>query len=1074
MQPGRNRRTRRRVVNVRFLTAAVTGLTIVLATSTVAVAAPAPTFDTATPHEQTTDVAALAAAEATGKPVAILDRRTETTEVFREPDGSYSSKIGFAPVRVRQNEKWVDIDTTLALQPDGSIAPRAVPVGLRLSGGGDQPFAKLTEDGGELSMKWPFGKLPKPRLDGDSAVYPEVLPGVDLKVTAKHSGFAEVLVVKTPKAAANPKLKKINFGLVTNGLTTRTDPTTGSFSARDSRGKIKFQSGTAFAWSDAKPGTVGARSARADAAADAGTEVKQRLTPVKVEAKPGTLSVSPAPGFLDAPAAQFPLVIDPEFWASTNGNWTTIVTGSSGQLANSSFWNGLPPGDNGNVKVGRVPGDSRGLRTRSLFRMDTNQAVGKIIERAEFWIWQKHAWNCASRPGAQLMKTDGISPSTTWNSRPGFDSSTARTAFSAPCPNNWHKYEITDLIQRAAASGWRDLTFGLQAQDENNEQHWRRYNGDGGSPQIYVRYRDQPQPPQNRAPDAPADLSTVPATPCRTGADRVKLGPGDLKFSARLSDPDGDNINGFLDFYSKDAERHHPQAPETGLVSSGTTVTWTVPAGTLRPNVVYEYLSRSNDGKGFGAFSHTCEFEIDLVAPANKPTVDSAEYPADPDRFFGSVGRTGTFTIDRGGDTDVTGFLYSTQDPPTTPLTARPDGTATVKITPERRGPNTLYVRSVDGAGNRGPVQSHTFNVRAEAAPTGWWAFDEASGSAATDSTDNNRALTADKAVSWVPARPKADGNAVSLSGGAHLSTVGPVVDARKSFAVAAWVRPTRIDAGTFSTIISQGGERGNSFALRTDGDGSRWTFTRTDTDTDNADHTYLHGISTAKIGEWAHVAGVYDEAKQTMTLYVNGVPEASIVTPFTGFAGTGPLTVGRHKWNGKLEGPWTGDIDDALVWDRMLGEDEVLAIASGGMGARVKVTQATGSEPCIPEEAPDRAVDGVVVGDPRAKWCSKAADKWLQLKLDRETTLTNILVRHASSGGEDPNWNTRDYDVQTSTDGITWTTSAQVRGNTAGVTNSAFATPVRASFVRLAVITPEQVTQNVVRIFEVGVYGTA
>ncbi|MER6592359.1 discoidin domain-containing protein [Micromonospora purpureochromogenes] len=63
------------------------------------------------------------------------------------------------------------------------------------------------------------------------------------------------------------------------------------------------------------------------------------------------------------------------------------------------------------------------------------------------------------------------------------------------------------------------------------------------------------------------------------------------------------------------------------------------------------------------------------------------------------------------------------------------------------------------------------------------------------------------------------------------------------------------------------------------------------------------------------------------------------------------------------------------------------------------------------------------------------------------------FTLRHAGAGGEDSAWNTRDFDLQVSTDGSSWTTVVPARGNTADVSNH----PVSASgrYVRLKV--PQQ-----------------
>ena len=95
------------------------------------------------------------------------------------------------------------VDTTLRLQPDGTSRPWPTAVGLRFSGGGGAPrWPGCRAAARRMELGWP-GTLPKPTLNGDTATYPEVMPGVDLQVTADVDGFSHVLVVKSRAAAAN-------------------------------------------------------------------------------------------------------------------------------------------------------------------------------------------------------------------------------------------------------------------------------------------------------------------------------------------------------------------------------------------------------------------------------------------------------------------------------------------------------------------------------------------------------------------------------------------------------------------------------------------------------------------------------------------------------------------------------------------------------------------------------------------------------------------------------------------------------------------------------------------------------
>ncbi|MGY0235620.1 GH92 family glycosyl hydrolase [Longispora urticae] len=129
----------------------------------------------------------------------------------------------------------------------------------------------------------------------------------------------------------------------------------------------------------------------------------------------------------------------------------------------------------------------------------------------------------------------------------------------------------------------------------------------------------------------------------------------------------------------------------------------------------------------------------------------------------------------------------------------------------------------------------------------------------------------------------------------------------------------------------------------------------------------------------------------------------------------------------------------------------------------------ATADSSCNANEGPAKAVNGSVGGGNTDKWCSAGAAKWWQVDLGSTVPVGNVTVRHAGAGGESATWNTRDFDVQVSADGVGWTTVATVRGNTADVSSH----PVSGSgrYVRVNVVTPTQTSDAAARIYEVEVY---
>ncbi|WP_213009510.1 discoidin domain-containing protein, partial [Paractinoplanes toevensis] len=144
-----------------------------------------------------------------------------------------------------------------------------------------------------------------------------------------------------------------------------------------------------------------------------------------------------------------------------------------------------------------------------------------------------------------------------------------------------------------------------------------------------------------------------------------------------------------------------------------------------------------------------------------------------------------------------------------------------------------------------------------------------------------------------------------------------------------------------------------------------------------------------------------------------------------------------------------------------------------GSSGAPVDLalrTVATADSSCGTGESADRAFNGSWLGGWWDKWCSTGSSKWLQSDLGATKHIGSVVLRHAGAGGEYPSWNTRDFDIQTSPDGTTWTTRASVRGNTADSTTTSFSADAR--YVRLTVITPASDGNTAARIYEMEVRG--
>ncbi len=85
----------------------------------------------------------------------------------------------------------------------------------------------------------------------------------------------------------------------------------------------------------------------------------------------------------------------------------------------------------------------------------------------------------------------------------------------------------------------------------------------------------------------------------------------------------------------------------------------------------------------------------------------------------------------------------------------------------------------------------------------------------------------------------------------------------------------------------------------------------------------------------------------------------------------------------------------------------------------------ATGSVPCSQDQGPEKAVNGSVAD----KWCARDFPLFLQVDLGAAHRVSRFIVKHASAGGESEDADTRDFNIQLSNDGKTFTTVTSSTG---------------------------------------------
>lgn len=71
----------------------------------------------------------MAAAEATGDRVEVVSARTETEQVFANPDGSFTMELSLGPERVRKGNGWSDPTMAWSSPVAGQHLSRVCPKG---------------------------------------------------------------------------------------------------------------------------------------------------------------------------------------------------------------------------------------------------------------------------------------------------------------------------------------------------------------------------------------------------------------------------------------------------------------------------------------------------------------------------------------------------------------------------------------------------------------------------------------------------------------------------------------------------------------------------------------------------------------------------------------------------------------------------------------------------------------------------------------------------------------------------------------------------------------------------------
>ncbi|MCN0179071.1 DNRLRE domain-containing protein [Salinispora arenicola] len=682
------------------------------------------------------EAAAMAKALSTGKEVLVETATSATSLTWALPNGQLRSTFHATPQRTKSTAgRWRPVDTTLTrtdttpdglgIRPVNAVSPVRFSAGTRASdqadgsgegqapvGDGETVLAEADVDGHTIAFTWP-GHLPEPVLDGPRALYPDVLPGVDLLVVARDvGGFGQLLIVKNRAAETIKAAGAVTYGLRSETAVFRHNATTGGIQVLDRTGQEVGSVPTPFAWDSAGRVDPDTRIRTAvDTPADvleltglAGSEpgARNAQIPTRVDGDgTGALHLhldAAATGLLSDPDTLFPVFLDPTLNSGVV-DWATVYS----QYPTTNTWNGTNfNSGTTDARVGYI--SSVPLRTRSFWRMGFSSSLrGATVSSATFKVLNNHSYNCERRE-MQLWLVGSISSGTTWNAQPSYMALQQKLAFAhgygSSCADEYVSFNVKNAAQRGADGGWSSFNLGMRATSESDTKTWRKFKASSAS--LSVTY--------NRAPNTPTSLTSSPGGACApTG---VTVAKTDLTLSATATDPDG-NLKGLRFRFWKSGS-----AVPTGTLVTTTSAgkaSLTVPSTTLVDEGVYLWNVRaedtSNAASGWNPPSTPCTLTVDASAPP-APVVDSDVFlEATPDGATWATvkfGQTGPVTFTAAG---ATRFSYAFEAIGTTYVDAT-DGTATVPdLKPRHAGPTTLHVYAYDNVGNKSARTDYSFYV---------------------------------------------------------------------------------------------------------------------------------------------------------------------------------------------------------------------------------------------------------------------------------------------------------------------------------------------------------------------------
>lgn len=837
---------------------------------------------------------AQAEAQATGEAV-VVDELTSPTELTSAmPDGTMQYEVATRPVRAEKDGDWVPVDMDLVREGEW-LVPSASAVPVRFGPGGSNVVAQVQADSGEwVSETWPYGDLPTPTVDGDTATYEDVFAGVDLKLIATKTGMASIYVVASEQAALSAPLENLHVAIEGATLTTDSagtviaDPS-GEATAEDAA----LVAGQPLWWDSSSGGTYREPGGEAPP-----MPVEHVVTMNSVKLDVGE-SLAAVEARVEDPEVQYPIFVDPDWSAGESASWYTDAA-----YPNQSYLSGTDV-----LRVG-IYGN---YRSDMFFQVPISALKGKQIIAAHLNTRQLSVNAC----GAKAIGIHTFGPKTagfTWAQEQSWNAA-GTAGWSGPLQATWTG---PDCGSAALNVNW-NVTTGVRAKLGASLVQFAVTYADPNAPSRRHYSRDATLAVSYNTPPAVPTLPKLiaPDRPCVTTAASAVGVPGpDVTVQVNQTDPDPGNVAVNFYLYKASDLSTVVQTTASPLMAQGSQ------PGTFKGLVegqTYAWKARGSDYKIDGVgFSPLCYFVVDSTAPA-EPGVSTSTTTFEVGKLV---------TVDLTSAADVLGYQYWLQyaafDPQAaaqpSPVAisrtaAMPDcnkrsgavrfackSATTITVAPTD-SVSTLWVSAYDRTGNVSVAKALPLYDYANGTPAvngagtasgHMWALSSENSPLPSSISDSNPTGGAGAIALNLPASV---GNSVtdvvdpqvgaipviktqSRAAGTSIATASAPINAENSFTVSMWVKPD--DAARNQVIMSQGTAATGTVQLKLAG--GKYAFCVTGTAASGEDAALVSGCATAPdaavSGRWVLLTGVLDSANQQLRLVLGDKATPTAAAP--------------------------------------------------------------------------------------------------------------------------------------------------------------------------------------------------